>query len=61
MTFMQTYAIGIAPQNDRANTLAALIGTAVSVALVLFVLASALLTGVRTSAETHTIASIGGP
>ena len=60
MTFMQTYAIGIAPQNDRANTLA-LIGTTVSVALVLFVLASALLIGVRTSAETQMIASIGGP
>ncbi len=55
------YGSDFANRNDRVCMLATLIGTAVTVALVIFVLGSALLTGVQTPAENQSVAFIDGP
>jgi hypothetical protein len=61
MTSIQADASDFAPRNDRACTIGALIGAALSAALVVFVLGSALLSGVQTPAQTQAIAFIDGP
>jgi hypothetical protein len=54
------YGSDFANRNDRVCMLATLIGTAVTVALAIFVLGSALLTGVQTPAENQSVAFIDG-
>lgn len=60
MTRIQALSRG-APQNDRASQAAALVGTAVAAALVIFVLGSAVFSGVEPAEQPQSVASMEGP